>query len=352
MSDSPNNHLDQISSSQTGKERKANEIFDSTSPATFGARRTSTTAGLTLGFYGGKLPINGVDTPFPASGTGQAGTAAVAASSTRYLECSRAGAFSVVSTPTPGAITPLATMVTDANSITTYTDNRCHVPLDNYNIVQRTSFAVTSADVTLTAAQARCRVLETTGTLTGNRSVIVPNGPQMFAVTNSCSGAFTLTVKTASGTGIVVAAATTALLMSDGTNVVLISSSVGASAPSNPTESMGFACSDETTALTTGTGKLTFRMPYAFTLSAVRASLVTAQTSGSIFTVDINENGTSLLSTKLTIDNTEKTSTTAATAAVISDSSIADDAEITVDIDQIGDGTAKGLKIWMVGTRT
>jgi hypothetical protein len=118
------------------------------------------------------------------------------------------------------------------------------------------------------------------------------------------------------------------------------------------TESLVVACSDETTALTTGTAKITFRMPYAFTVSAVRASLTTAQTSGSIFTVDINESGTSIISTKLTIDNTEKTSTTAATAAVISDSSLADDAEITVDIDQIGDGTAKGLKVYLIGSRT
>lgn len=116
--------------------------------------------------------------------------------------------------------------------------------------------------------------------------------------------------------------------------------------------SIGVACSDETTALTTGTGKVTFRMPHAMTVTAVRASLTTAQASGSIFTVDINESGTSIISTKLTIDNTEKTSTTAATAPVISDASLADDAEMTVDIDQVGDGTAKGLKIWLIGTRT
>ncbi len=111
------------------------------------------------------------------------------------------------------------------------------------------------------------------------------------------------------------------------------------------------AASDESTALTTGTAKVTFRMPYAMTLSGVRCSLTTAQTSGSILTVDINEGGTTILSTKLTIDNTEKTSTTAATAAVISDVNLADDAEITIDIDQVGDGTAMGLKITLIGTR-
>lgn len=111
------------------------------------------------------------------------------------------------------------------------------------------------------------------------------------------------------------------------------------------------ACSDESSALTTGTAKVTFRAPHAMLLTSVRASLSTAQASGSIFTVDINESGTTILSTKLTIDNTEKTSVTAATPPVISDTTIADDSEITVDIDQVGDGTAKGLKVTLIGYR-
>ena len=111
------------------------------------------------------------------------------------------------------------------------------------------------------------------------------------------------------------------------------------------------AASDETTALTTGTAKITFRTPCAMTVTAVRASLSTAQTSGNIFTVDINEGGASILSTLLTIDNTQTTSTTATTPPVISDTALADDAEMTIDIDQIGDGTAKGLKVTIIGTR-
>jgi hypothetical protein len=114
---------------------------------------------------------------------------------------------------------------------------------------------------------------------------------------------------------------------------------------------IGLACSDETTALTTGTAKVTFRMPYAMTVTAVRSSVTTAPT-GSTLVVDINEGGTSILSTKLSIDATEKTSTTAATAAVISDTALADDAEITIDIDQIGSTVAgAGLKVWIIGRR-
>lgn len=122
-------------------------------------------------------------------------------------------------------------------------------------------------------------------------------------------------------------------------------------ASGNPTESIIIAASDETTALTTGTAKVTFRMPYAFTLTAVRASVTTAPT-GSTLIVDINEGGTTILSTKLSIDATEKTSTTAASAAVISDAALADDAEITVDVDQIGSTIAgAGLKVILIGSR-
>lgn len=111
------------------------------------------------------------------------------------------------------------------------------------------------------------------------------------------------------------------------------------------------ACSDETSILTVGANKVTFRAPYAFTLTNVRASVNTAPT-GSTLIVDINENGTSVLSTKLSIDISEKTSTTAASPAVISDASIADDAEITIDIDQVGSTIAgKGLKVVLIGTR-
>jgi len=118
-----------------------------------------------------------------------------------------------------------------------------------------------------------------------------------------------------------------------------------------PPAELVIACSDETSNLTTGTAKVTFRMPYAMTLSSVRASVNTAPT-GSTLIVDINEGGSTILSTKLSIDASELTSTTAATAAVISDTALADDAEITIDIDQIGSTIAgKGLKVVLKGTR-
>lgn len=111
---------------------------------------------------------------------------------------------------------------------------------------------------------------------------------------------------------------------------------------------LAVALSDETTDITTGTAKVTMRVPRAMTLSSVKASLSDASSSG-VVTVDINANGTTILSTKLTIDANEKTSFTAAVAAVISDTSLAVDDELTFDIDTAGTD-ARGLKVCLIGT--
>jgi hypothetical protein len=117
------------------------------------------------------------------------------------------------------------------------------------------------------------------------------------------------------------------------------------------TEHIVIPISDVTTNLTTGTSKAYFRAPFNMTITQVRVSLLVAQTAGSIITFDVNKNGTSILSTKLTIDNNEKTSLTATTAAVISTASVSNDDEITFDIDQVGTPEAKGAVITVIGTR-
>lgn len=117
-----------------------------------------------------------------------------------------------------------------------------------------------------------------------------------------------------------------------------------------PKEVIILAITANTADVATGTGLQTFRLPYAMTLQEVRASVTTASADG-LLTVDINETATTVLSTKLTIDSTEKTSTTAAAAAVISDSALADDAEITIDVDGMTNTAAKGLKVYLKGQR-
>ena len=68
-----------------------------------------------------------------------------------------------------------------------------------------------SGDFTLTTAnaaedQARYATLVLTGTLTGNRNVIIPSSPKNYTILNQTSGAFTITVKQAAGTGFVLPA--------------------------------------------------------------------------------------------------------------------------------------------------
>ena len=114
-----------------------------------------------------------------------------------------------------------------------------------------------------------------------------------------------------------------------------------------------FACGNESTVLS-AEQVISFRMPFAMTLNAgtsgVKGSLVTAGTGANLVTVDINESGSTILSTKLTFDATETTTTTASTPVVISDTALASDAIITVDVDQVDSGgVGAGLKITLLG---
>ncbi len=87
------------------------------------------------------------------------------------------------------------------------------------------SVAMTTAEVDLTVPansnKARCSCLTTTGALTANRNVIVPNSWQGTVFCNN-SGAFTTIFKTAAGSGVVVAQGKRAVLVADGTNVVRV----------------------------------------------------------------------------------------------------------------------------------
>ena len=132
-------------------------------------------------------------------------------------------------------------------------------------------------------------------------------------------------------------------------NAVVASAAAAATAAAK--RSIIIDVGDDTTNLTAGTAKKTFRMPYAMTVTEVRASVATAATGATLLTVDVNDGGTTILSTKLTFDANEKTTTTAATPPVISDSALADDAEITIDIDAVGSTTpGRGLRVYLIGT--
>jgi len=119
-------------------------------------------------------------------------------------------------------------------------------------------------------------------------------------------------------------------------------------------QTIAIACGDEVTATAAATAVVTFHMPYAFTLTGIKAGVTTAPV-GSVLTVDLNEAGSTCLTTKLTIDAGEKTSGTAATAAVIGGAgpALADNALMTIDVDGVGSSTAgAGLKVYLIGYAT
>ena len=119
------------------------------------------------------------------------------------------------------------------------------------------------------------------------------------------------------------------------------------------TQSFIVAASDETTALTTGTNKAAFRMPYAFTLTAVRASLTTAGSGIGGTTIDVNLNGSSIFTTTLlTIVAGDKTSTSTIPPNITT-TALTDDGEITIDLDGISAGAVEtGLKVTLIGYKT
>lgn len=138
----------------------------------------------------------------------------------------------------------------------------------------------------------------------------------------------------------------------DDTNIDLKLTPKGTGIVKGEIHTATFVLKDKYTSLAIGTGiGGDFRIPgnRAITVKSVGAYTDTASATGSNkLTIDINEAGTSILSTKITLDVGEKTSQTAATAPVISDASIAADAIITFDIDQVNETTPdKGLKVYI-----
>lgn len=104
------------------------------------------------------------------------------------------------------------------------------------------------------------------------------------------------------------------------------------------------ASSDEETQIETGNSKVTFISPASFTLTGITASLTNSGSTDSV--IDINYNGSSVLSSPLTIPSGEYYSATTS-----STSSITQYGRFTVDIDTAG-VDATGLKVIFLGNRT
>lgn len=108
--------------------------------------------------------------------------------------------------------------------------------------------------------------------------------------------------------------------------------------------------SDQTSSLTTGT-KITFTWRFgATTLTSTPVDVAEAPT-GSAMQFNVTKNGSTIYSTKPTIDAGETSTSTAATPAVLSTTTIADGDIITIAIDQIGStNSGKGGILTFIGT--
>lgn len=174
-------------------------------------QKTATTTGLTYGYYGGQLWVDGVLTTIAD------GTVALTASQTNYVERTHAGAVSTNTGGFTAGRVPLQEVVTSAGAVTSVLDRR----IPNTPFAGRLSKSVAGgADVTLSAEEARNHILEFTGVLIANINVILPTTKLAWVVKNGTTGSFTLTVKPAAGTGVAVTQGYQLPVYCDGTNVL------------------------------------------------------------------------------------------------------------------------------------
>lgn len=227
-----------------------------------------------------------------------------------------------------------------------------NVPSSSYTAPTLGSTALTSGQTISTVAGLTLTSPTLTTPALGTPSALVGTN-----ITGTASGLTSGNVTTnADLTGDVTSVGNATTIAVDAVDIAMLSATGTASSSTflrgdntwgavSSTESMIISASDELTSLTVGTAKTTFRMPYAFTLTAVKVSLTNTSTSGNP-TIDINESGTSILSSPVAITAGQKTAT-----ATVGDSSLANLAEMTVDIDVAGTN-ASGLKIYLIGSQT
>jgi len=91
------------------------------------------------------------------------------------------------------------------------------VPGVHYGVTALTGLA--SSSVILTTLQAAKTRITLAGTLTSNINLTFPAWTRSWTVVNNCVGAFSVTCKTPSGTGVVIGSGISALINCDGTNI-------------------------------------------------------------------------------------------------------------------------------------
>jgi hypothetical protein len=199
------------------------------------------------------------------------------------------------------------------------------------------SISTTGGSTTLSSAQYGCPA-----------TLVMPvNG--VWTVANRTTGAFTLTVKTASGTGIAVAQAQTQEVIADGTNVVIASTdfattgftaAVKAAVP-GVSLTMGWGGGALVTA---GTYVFTATAPFGFTITSMDASVGSVGSTG--ITANVRIAGTSVTGlSAASITSSTKTNFAATGANTVT-------AGQQIDVVLTLTGAPAGAYLCLNGTRT
>ena len=91
-------------------------------------------------------------------------------------------------------------------------------PLNNYGVTAVSGLS--NASVVLSSLQAAKDRIILTGALSANINLTFPTWTKSWTIVNNCTGAFSVTCKTLSGSGVVVPAGQTAAIVGDGVNII------------------------------------------------------------------------------------------------------------------------------------
>lgn len=115
--------------------------------------------------------------------------------------------------------------VVDNNTVNPDTIGTNWVPGFAYGLTALTGIA--GGTTTLTPAQAIKRSITIAGALTSNSTIILPTWLQEWTITNNTTGAFTVTVKTAAGSGVVIPQnSIPTRVRGDGTNITQLAENI------------------------------------------------------------------------------------------------------------------------------
>ena len=193
----------------------------------------------------------------------------------------------------------LELMVTGENSGTWGDKTNTNLNLLQQAIAGYQSIALTSTNTTLvmtdaTISDARNATIELTGTLSGATTVVIPNGiEKVYNIIDSTAHANnTLTFKTASGTGVLLAQGNRHVLYSDGTNVgELIESKVWRAATTTVTVQAGAQI-----LANTSTAAWTLTLP-ASPVAGDEVSIIDSNYKFNTNNLTINPNGSNIANT-------------------------------------------------------